>query len=69
MGGMDEASPTERGGADPAGGGGNDMSSSLYSLRFDNELTVLESLQFVGSNGSVAFENVAVVAIENSAFR
>lgn len=63
---MDGESPTERGGADPEE---DEANESLHALRFGNELTVLESLQFVGSNGSVAFENVGVVVIENSAFR
>lgn len=48
-------------------GGGAD--GPLYAIRFNNDLTVLSSLQFVGSPGSVAFENVEVVAMENSVFR
>lgn len=59
------------------GGGGGAMDgegtppppSPLYALRFGNELTILRLLRFVGSPGGVAFDNVGVVAIDNSVFR
>jgi hypothetical protein len=70
----DTTDPTEgganrggEGGANRAGEGGAD--AMLYSLRFENQLTVLSSLQFIYSPGSLGFENVSVVSIENTAFR
>ena len=57
----------EGGGGGEEGGGGPD--NDLYALRFSSDLAVLSSLEFVGSPGSIAFDNTKVVVIEDCSFR
>ena len=52
--------------ADQGGGGGDD---SNYAIRFSSELVVISSIKFLGSPGSITFDDVDAVIIENSAFR
>lgn len=66
----DNATVVDMGGG--AGGGamgGADQETDLYAIRFANSLTVLSSLQFLGSPGSIGFDDVEVVVIEDSDFR